>query len=156
MTFDLSFGTLALALCTRKNLSYPYKQQQNDFFCLFSIVMFISLTTIEKTSFTLIRLFADASMNGQPHISASACPIKWNENLINITMMINNSAQLYSPSSVETSLWHSKSSLLATRRIGAGWLPFTRLMTFLMVVMSWKVWWLVSEYITIKPWPFFM
>jgi len=112
---------------------YPYKQQQNDFLCRFSIVMFISRTIMENTSFTLMRLLADASMNGQPHISASA----W-------------------PSSVETSLWHSKSSLLATRRIGTGWLPFTLLMTFRIVVMSWNVWWFVSEYITMKPWPFLM
>lgn len=42
----------------------------------------------------------------------------------------------HSPSDVETSLWHSKSSLLATRSIGAGWLPFTRLITFFIFDIS--------------------
>ena len=65
---------------------YPYKQQQNDFLCRFSIVMFISRTMMENTSFTLMRLLADASINGQPHISASAWPIEanivtWNQNI---------------------------------------------------------------------------
>lgn len=43
------------------------------------------------------------------------------------------------PSDVATSLWHSKSSLLATRSIGAGWLPFTRLITFFIFDISWKI-----------------
>lgn len=45
------------------------------------------------------------------------------------------------PSAESTSLWLSKSSLLATSRIGAGWLPFTRLIVFFIFDISCKVKW---------------
>ena len=59
------------------NLSFiiiSYKQQQKLFLCRFSMVVFISRTIIEKTSLTLMRDLAEASINGHPHSSAKPCP----------------------------------------------------------------------------------
>ena len=38
------------------------------------MVVFISRTIIEKTSLTLMRDLAEASINGHPHNSAKPCP----------------------------------------------------------------------------------
>lgn len=50
-------------------------QQQFDLGFRFSDDMFISRTTVANTSFTFILSLADASTNGQSHISASALPV---------------------------------------------------------------------------------
>lgn len=53
---------------------YKMLQQQLDLGFRFSEDMFISRTTVANTSFTFILSLADASTNGQSHISARALP----------------------------------------------------------------------------------
>ena len=75
--------------------------------------MFISRTVSAKTSFTFMRFFALASTKGQPQIWARAMP-----------------------STVGTSRWLSRSTLLPTSRMGTRSVPFTRTIWSRIVLMS--------------------
>merc|ERR1719193_1979559 len=115
-------------------LCYDIEQQVNDIsLSLLSCLIFISLTVSANTSLTFLLFFAEDSTKGQPHICARAIP-----------------------STVGTSLCDSRSTLFPTNNTGTLSDPFTLTIWSLMVLMSRKVWWLVTLYTTTKPCPFFI